>query len=96
MRTTIELPADLLRAAKSRSAERGESLKALLTRALAAELQVSPQPGSRSRVQLPLFGSRAGPPVRVTNQDLERALADADVSAARMRRGPRRRSRSRR
>jgi hypothetical protein len=96
VRTTIELPADLLRAAKSRSAERGESLKSLLTRALAAELQVqSMPPGAKSRVRLPLFGS-TGAPVRLSNADLERALADADLRAVPTTRTTRRRVRKRR
>jgi hypothetical protein len=34
MRTTVELPPHVMRAAKARSAERGESLKTLLTRAV--------------------------------------------------------------
>lgn len=38
MRTTIDLPDDLLRAAKVRAAERDESLKKLFERALRTEL----------------------------------------------------------
>src|SRR5580765_3417696 len=38
MRTTVELPPELMRAAKARSAELGESLKSLFARAVAAEL----------------------------------------------------------
>lgn len=69
-----------MRAAKARSAESGESLKALLTRAVEAELQVVPaRPGRSDRVALPLFGSLAGTRVRLTNLDLERALAGADA-----------------
>ena len=38
MRTTVVLPPDLLRQAKIRAAERGESLKSFMTRAADAEL----------------------------------------------------------
>ena len=82
MRTTVELPPELMRAAKARSAERGESLKSLLTRAVAAELDVHHRPGSRGRVTLPLFGRAIGRSVRLSNADLERALTDADLAIA--------------
>jgi hypothetical protein len=81
MRTTVELPPDLMRAAKARSAESGESLKTLLTRAVAAELDTHVvRRGQKARVTLPLFGG-SGPRVRPSNADLERALADADAAA---------------
>lgn len=95
MRTTVELPPDLLRAAKARSAESGESLKTLLTRAVAAELQVHRGPTSpKGKVQLPLFGDPAGPLVKLTNVDVERALAAAEVANARIAPPTRRRKRS--
>jgi hypothetical protein len=90
VRTTVELPLDLFRAAKSRSAENGESLKSLLTRAVAAELQTDQRSGPRGRVTLPLFGSASGRPVRLTNADLERALVETEVMAVPARRTPRR------
>lgn len=81
MRTTVELPPELMRAAKARSAERGESLKSLLTRAVAAELELqTARRGQQTRVRLPLFGSATGSPVKLTNADLARALADADAA----------------
>ena len=83
MRTTVELPPELLRAAKARSAEQGESLKTLLTRAVAAELdQRHSVPAGRQRVRLPLFGSSAGPVTTVTSDDLARALAETDAASA--------------
>ena len=83
-----------MRAAKARSAESGESLKALLTRAVAAELgNESSRPAARARVTLPLFGAASGPRARPSNANLERALADAD--AAHVRTSRRRRGRSR-
>lgn len=83
-----------MRAAKARSAERGESLKTLLSRAVAAELGRDPAaPPKRARVVLPLFGGGAGPRADPSNADLERALAEVDatmVGGARMRRARRR------
>jgi hypothetical protein len=82
MRTTVMLPPELMRAAKARSAESGESLKSFLTRAVAAELAVhNVRPGQRARVKLPLFGSPAGPRIRLTNADIEQVLADEDAAA---------------
>ena len=83
MRTTIQLPPALMRAAKARSAEHGESLKALFERALAAELGrpiAKSAPGPR--VALPLFGRADGPRANPSNADLERALADVDATRA--------------
>ena len=81
MRTTVEFPVELIRAAKARSAESGESLKALLTRAVAAELEAPlPRRGQKRKVTLPLFGRPSGPGVRLTNADLERALAQEDAA----------------
>lgn len=82
VRTTVELPEDLLRRAKVRAAEQGESLKSLLTRAVAAELGRQDGARSRRRVVLPLFGDPAAPPIRLTNTDVARALAAADATAA--------------
>ena len=81
MRTTVEFPPALMRAAKARSAERGESLKSLLSRALAVELgRGSGASPSHRRVALPLFGQAVGPRANPSNVDLERALADAEIT----------------
>lgn len=83
MRTTVMLSPELMRAAKARSAERGESLKSLLARAIAAELAVSSaraQPSSR--VRLPLFGDPAAAKVTLTNRDLAAALSNEDAAGA--------------
>jgi hypothetical protein len=98
MRTTVMFAPDLMRAAKARSAERGESLKAWLTRAVEAELgREAAAPGTRQRMALPMFGGH-GAPVRLSGADLERALADADAAAitAATQAGGRHRSRRRR
>jgi hypothetical protein len=82
MRTTVELPPDLLRRAKVRAAERGESLEALLTRAVAAELGREDAATHRRRVALPLVGDPNAPPVQLTNADLARAMAADEPEAA--------------
>lgn len=88
MRTTVELPPALLRKAKMRAAARGESLKTLLTRAVAAELGQGYQDTRRRRVEFPLFGDPSGPLVDLGGLDLARALADDDAAlAGRRRRG---------
>ena len=71
-----------------RAAGRGKSLKALLTRAVAAELGQGNETTTRRRVVLPLFGDPTGPPVDLSGVDLARVLADDDAAlAGRRRRG---------
>jgi len=71
-----------------RAAARGESLKTLLTRAVAAELGQGNEEPRRRRVELPLFGDPAGPRVDLNGLDLARALAADDAAlAGRGRRG---------
>jgi hypothetical protein len=78
MRTTVDMPPTLLRAAKARAAERGESLKDLVNRAVAHELGLPSVPRAKAgRVTLPLIGRGATPGVLVTNEDIAAAL-DAD------------------
>jgi hypothetical protein len=97
MRTTVDLPPAVMRAAKARSAARGESLKTLLTRAVAAELGSDPAEANvPQRVTLPLFGRSSGPRVNPSNADLERALADAEAAGVSGSPRPPRRRRPRR
>ena len=92
MRTTIDLPPKLFRQAKARAAERGETLKALVARALAAELgHAGDTRTMQARVVLPLIGHRGGPTVNLRNVDLERALAHDDAVKVAPRRRQRRR-----
>jgi hypothetical protein len=80
MRTTIDMPSPLMRAAKARAAERGESLKDLVSRAVAHEIGLSATPkGKRGRVTLPLIGRDATPAVLVTNEDIADALESEDI-----------------
>lgn len=80
MRTTVDLPPDIMLAAKAKAAAVGESLKDLITRAVSQEVG---RPAGRRRdyrVALPLVGRPGeGPLVDLTNADLEEAMATDDV-----------------
>lgn len=78
MRTTIELPPELMRAAKVRAAQRGESLKDLFTRAIAHEVRDPGRERPAGRLVFPLIGRDDKPKVDVTNADIEAAFADED------------------
>lgn len=84
MRTTVELPPDLMRRAKAKAAARGESLKTLLTRAVAAEIGTGHHAsGVKRRARVPIFGDSNGPRVKVSNTDIACALAHDDEILAR-------------
>lgn len=86
VRTTIEFPVELFRKAKACAASRGESLKTLITRAVAAEVGQERHAARGGRVTLPLFGDPKGRRVNVRASDLARALAEDDVVRAGRRR----------
>ncbi len=74
------MPPTLMRAAKARAAERGESLKDLVNRAVAHEIGLPSAPrGKMGRVILPLIARDAAPTVLVTNEDIEDALDAEDA-----------------
>ena len=80
MRTTIDLPPTLMRAAKARAAEEGESLKDLVNRAVAREVGLPATPkGKAGRVTLPLIARGARPTVLVTNDDISDAFDAEEV-----------------
>ena len=80
MRTTIDMPNSLMRAAKARAAEHGESLKDLVNRAIAHEVGLPSAPRAKAgRVSLPLIGRDAEPTVLVTNEDIEDAFDAEDT-----------------
>ena len=80
MRTTIDMPTPLMRAAKARAAEQGESLKDLVNRAVAHEVGLPATPkGKAGRVTLPLIARDATPTILVTNEDIEDAFDAEDV-----------------
>ena len=82
----MEFPVELFRKAKARAASRGESLKTLITRAVATEIDEEQPTAPGRRVTLPLFGNSKGRSVDVRAADLARALADEDVVRAGRRR----------
>ena len=70
MRTTIDLPPTLIRAAKARAAEQGESLKDLVNRAVAHEIGLPATPrGKTGRVTLPLIAREAELPAALPHID---------------------------
>jgi hypothetical protein len=80
MRTTIDLPPTLMRAAKARAAEEGESLKDLVNRAVAREVGLPGVAGAKAgRVTLPLIARDATPTVVVTNDNIADAFDAEDV-----------------
>jgi hypothetical protein len=80
MRTTIDMPTSLMRAAKAIAAEHGESLKDLFNRAIAHEVGLPATPkGKTGHVTLPLIGHGTAPTVLVTNDDIEAALEAEDI-----------------
>jgi hypothetical protein len=79
MRIRIDLPSDLMHAAKAKAAQRGESLKDLFTRAIAEEIGSPRRARSGSRLTFPLIGRDSEPKVEVTNADIAAALEAQDV-----------------
>ena len=74
------MPDALMRAAKARAADRGESLKDLVNRALAHELGLpSGRKPKKGRVTLPLIARDAAPAILVTNDDIAAALESEDI-----------------
>lgn len=79
MRTSLDLPPDLMRAAKVRAARRGESLKDLFTRAIAHEVNTPGRDRPAGRLNFPLIGRDGEPGVEVTNADIEASFEAEDA-----------------
>jgi hypothetical protein len=79
MRTTIDLPSDLMQAAKVQAAQRGESLKDLFTRAIAHEVGSTGRGRPAGRASFPLIGRDSEPSVEITNEDIAATLEAEDV-----------------
>ncbi len=79
MRTTLDLPDDLLRRAKIAAVERGTTLRdlvgAALERELAAPRSKAPKP---RRTRFPVFSSRAPATLALTNADIDKLEAEED------------------
>jgi len=81
MRTTVVISDELFQAAKIRAAERGETLKDLVARALEREVAPNRRPAGQ-RVALPLIAKGAAPTIDVTSDDIAAALDAGDARDA--------------
>ncbi len=83
MRTTVEIPDHILRRAKSAAALEGRSFKQYLLDALQSQLARSADRAEKKRrVTLPLVPSRVPGSVKLTGDDVARALEAEDQGAA--------------
>ena len=72
MRTTIELPDQLLKQAKSQAALRGISLRLFFIEAVAGKLAANPPRGRRG---IPVVGGADGPAIRMaTREEVDEAM----------------------
>jgi hypothetical protein len=80
MRTTLNLPDEVLKEAKAAAALRGISLKTYFAEILMLHRNVGRLPGGKSseRVELPLIGHSGAPRSRPSGGDLEQALAESE------------------
>jgi hypothetical protein len=87
MRTTIDLPDELLRQAKAKAALSGLKLKDLITRYVEQGLRQGPPAGAaqrRRRSELPVARPATGRSLpALTNAEIERLLDEDDASGAR-------------
>lgn len=82
MRTTLDLPEDLMRRAKIAAVERGCTLRALFAKALEREL-TQPAPEPQSPPELPLLEVRDDCPVlHLEPEDLESIDSDDEAEKA--------------
>lgn len=79
MRTTVDLPADLMHAAKIKAAQHGETLKDLFARAIAHEVRGVSRGRATRRLSFPLIGRDERPRVDITSADIDAVLAAEDV-----------------
>ena len=88
MKTTVDLPDELMRAVKVRAAQQGRKLKTvmadLIERGLAAEPAAAAEP--RTRVALPLVHNthEALPDEEMTPERVAAALASEEAASARI------------
>lgn len=79
MRTTVEIPDDLLKQAKIAAVERGVPLKELVRVALANELSAKGSRSTSRRVKFPIFSSKEPGSMHLTNADIRRLEDEEDV-----------------
>lgn len=79
MRTTIDLPDDLLRRAKIVAIERKTTLRELVETAIVHELHASPSTAAeRTRVKFPIFESKSKKKLTLTNADIAKMVEEED------------------
>lgn len=79
MRTTLDLPDELLKRAKIQAVERGTSLRDLVGAALEIELKRPPVPKPmRKRARFPIFDSKAPGTLRLSNAKIAKLEDDED------------------
>jgi hypothetical protein len=80
MRTTLDLPDDLLKRAKIEAVERGTSLRELIGAALERELSgASDSKPRRKRARFPIFDSKAPGSLRLSKTGIAKLESDEDV-----------------
>ena len=82
MRTTLDLPDELLKRAKIEAVERGTTLRDLVGAALERELRqpagAAPEP-ARKRARFPIFDSKAPGALRLTNAGIAKLESAEDT-----------------
>jgi hypothetical protein len=78
MKTTLDIPDDLFREAKVRAAEKGITLKELMTEGLRLALSMKTEAIAPHFVTFPLIKSKRTDS-QVTSDDVRRALNDLDA-----------------
>ncbi len=82
MRTTVDIPDQILRRAKAAAALEGKSLKAFLTEAVVHELERSADKKIvRKKVSLPLVPSSRPGTLKLTSDEIARVLTEEDFHA---------------
>ena len=80
MRTTLDLPDELLKRAKIEAVQRRTSLRALVGAALARELSQPSEPTpTRKRAHFPIFDSKTPGALRLSNTVIAKLEADEDA-----------------
>jgi hypothetical protein len=79
MRTTIDLPEELLRRAKIVAVERGATLKEVITTALRRELESPSVSKPARRARFPIFPSESPGSLKLTGADIRRLEEDEDA-----------------
>lgn len=80
MRTTIDLPDDVLRSAEIAAEERHTTLPDLVSQALRRELGLAPEKKpTGKRAKFPIFDSAVPGALKLTNEDIDRLDAEEDA-----------------